>query len=222
MTYTKSRPPVVKANLGKIASATCTIVDEAGALVVSGAMTRTPNTTIWHYLVPGTNMATTYTRYEYYITDASDNVLEEGSFEIDDQNSGLGGAIVNKDFECPSIVGVPAQVLGVKTYPVRFRPSAADGTFVSGVTEIADTGAPLISITFSSSNSAHNVTGEHMSLVNSQWEYNWEIPYGTPEDIVKVSIGCQSNGKVYTFVKTVEIVKPREFNPQRLAVGGVG
>jgi hypothetical protein len=223
MTYTQVRPPVIKSNVGDLATPICTVITAAGTVVETGTMVRIPNTTIWYYPVTGSNLAAVKTEYAYYITDSNNDVLDEGSFSVEDVSLGLDGAITEKDFVCPSVIGVPPQVAVTKTYTIRFRPAAADGTFVPSVTSLSGSGVPAIAINFANSvNASTNDVAASMSLSGENWEYAWAITNATPADIVKVTISCAHNGKSYVFTRHTEIVRPREFNPQRLSVGSVG
>lgn len=224
MIYTKDKPPVIKANLGDLSAApTCYVVNAGGVAVCDGVMYDIPNTALWYFAVPSLSLSPTGGEYAYYISDVNGNTLEEGTFTLADNSINLVGAIASKDIDCPSVIGTPMSVSGTKTYSIRFRPAAADGTFLSGVTEINGQLGPRISLNFKNpiNASTHDIDA-HMSLDGSSWVYDWSVTYSTPEDIVKVVISCEHADKQYTFTRNVEILKPREFNPQRLSVGMVG
>lgn len=224
MIYTKDRPPVIKANLGQMAVApTCTVVTDLGVVVQTGSMTLIPNTPIWYFVILPASLVSTKAEYAYYITDPDSSVLDEGTFSVEDNTTNLVGAITTKDFDCPSVIATPGAVTGSKTYTIRFRPTAADGTFVPDVTEIGGSNGPKIEINFK--NSVYAATQDrtgNMILQVNMWIYDWTVIYTTPADIVRVTISCEHVGKQYTYQRHTEIVNPREFNPQRLSVGTVG
>jgi len=228
MNYSASRPPVLTANLGTNIGFTpqMNIVSHAGAVqtLTNANMVQINNTSMWIYKV-GDNMTvpSDHTEFMYYITSPAGDVVYEGNFVIQDNSLSLSGSIVSSHVIIPTVVSTTGSITTTKTYPLRFVPLSADGTFLENVAEIgaSPTLGPNITINFQNPlNSSNDVIG-NMTLGVQEWVFDWTLTYDTPSDIALCTIQCQSNGKDYKYTRVIEIVKPREFNPQRVGVGSV-